>query len=106
MAALADQLRNMPEGSFLEMRTEIDGIKLIALAAKYKCKSTCFICAAEGAASTTEEQPYRTKHPDTHRNVQDRAVPRPALAARYFGIINKVDIHDQRRQHELGLEMK
>lgn len=88
------------------MRTEIGGIKLIALAARYTCKSTCFFCALEGAALTTEGQPYVTKYPDTHRNVEERAVPRPALAARYFGLFNKVDIHDQRRQHELGLKMK
>jgi len=35
-----------------------------------------------------------------------REVPRPAIAARYFGTFNAVDIHDQRRQSELGLESK
>lgn len=28
------------------------------------------------------------------------------MASRYFGKLNKVDVSDQRRQHELGLEMK
>ena len=35
-----------------------------------------------------------------------REVPRPAITARYFGTFNAVDIHDQRRQSELGLESK
>ena len=59
-----------------------------------------------GAVSTTQGQPYVTKWPDADRNINTREVARPALASCYFGIFNKVDIHDQRRQHELGLEMK
>ena len=35
-----------------------------------------------------------------------REVPRPAITARYFGTFNAVDIHDQRRQSELGSESK
>jgi hypothetical protein len=59
-----------------------------------------------GPAPTTEGLPYVTKFPDGDRNVMTREVPRPALVARYFGMFNACDIHDHRRQHELGLEMK
>jgi hypothetical protein len=106
MQELGDNLRNCPGGSYLELRGTIDGTKVIALAAKYNSKSTCFFCAPEGAAPTTEEEPYVTKWPDNYRNVKHREVPRPAMCSRYFMLFNKVDVHDQRRQHELGLEMK
>lgn len=43
---------------------------------------------------------------DEHRNVLTRDVFRPAAVSRYFMTFNFVDIHDQRRQHELGLETK
>ena len=62
--------------------------------------------APEGAAPTTPGQPYITKWPDANRSVITREVPRPAIAAGYFGTFNAVDIHDQRRQSELGLESK
>ena len=106
MAELDQHLRGMPGGSFLEMRATVDGIRVIALAAKYNSHKTCFFCAPEGAAPTTPGQPYITKFTDENRNGMTREVPRPALAARYFGTFNKVDVHDQRRQHELGLEEK
>jgi hypothetical protein len=103
---LEDALRGMPGGSTLEMRTTVDGVDLIAMGAKYNSKTTCFFCCPVGAAPTTEGLPYVTKFPDGDRNVMTREVPRPALVARYFGMFNACDIHDHRRQHELGLEMK
>jgi hypothetical protein len=89
------------------MRFIVDGVRVIAMAAKYNSKKTCFFCAPEGAAPTTQkEQAYITKWPDANRNLITREVPRPAMAARYFGTFNTVEIHDKRRQSELGLETK
>jgi hypothetical protein len=106
MKELEDQLRGMPGGSHLEMRTTVDGIPLIAMGAKFNSKKTCFFCCPVGAAPTTPGEPYVTKFPDADRNVHTRNVDRPALSARYFINFNAVDVHDQRRQAELALEQK
>jgi hypothetical protein len=103
---LEEQLRGMPGGSHLEMRATVDGISLIAVGSKYNSKKTCFHLAVDGAAPTTDGVPYVTQWPDENRNVLTRNVSRPALVSRYFLKFNKVDISDQLRQHELGLERK
>ena len=104
--ALEEQLRGMPGGSHLEMRSTVDGVNLIAVGSKYNSTKTVFHFASEGAGSTVDGVPYTTQWPDENGNVLTREVSRPALVSRYFLKFNKVDIHDQLRQHELGLEMK
>jgi hypothetical protein len=103
---LEEQLRGMPGGSHLEMRTTVDGVNLIAIGSKYNSKKTQFHVATEGAGSTVEGKPYISKYPDELGNVLTREVPRPAVVSRYFGEFNKVDIHDQLRQHEVRVEEK
>lgn len=76
------------------------------MAVKYNSTKTCFFILPEGAAPTTRGHPYFTRFTDGNRNVMTRAVDRPVVASRYFGKFSKVDVSDQRRQHELGLEMK
>ena len=88
------------------MDTVIQGAPLLAVAVKYNSTKTCFFILPEGAAPTTRGLPYFTRFTDGNRNVMTRAVDRPVVASRYFGKFNKVDVSDQRRQHELGLEMK
>ena len=44
------------------------------------------------------------KWPDEHGNVRTRPVPRPEIVGNYFGVSNKIDTHNQLRQHELALE--
>ena len=52
--ALEEQLRGMPGGSHLEMRTTVDGVNLIAVGSKYNSKKTVFHLASEGAGSTVD----------------------------------------------------
>ncbi len=104
--ALEEQLRGMPGGSHLEMRITVEGVNLIAIGSKYNSSKTSFHLLSEGAAPTTEGEPYVSQWADEHRNVLTRDVFRPAAVSRYFMTFNFVDIHDQRRQHELGLETK
>ena len=103
---LEEQLRGMPGGSHLEMTTEVDGVKLIAIGTKYNSKKTQFHLVTEGAGSTLPGRPYVSKFHDELGNVLTREVARPAAVSRYFSKFNKVDVHDHRRQHELGLERK
>ena len=96
----------MPGGSHLEMRTEIDGVKLIAIgSSKYNSKKTQLHLVTEGAGPTTPGLPYIATYHDELGNVLTREVSRPAVVSRYFKKFNMVDVHDQ-RQHELGLERK
>jgi hypothetical protein len=104
--ALEEQLRGMPGGSHLEMRTTVDGVSIIAIGSKYNSKKTQFHVATEGAGSTGAGKPYTSKYHDELGNVLTREVARPAVVSRYFGKFNKVDIHDHLRQHELALEEK
>jgi hypothetical protein len=104
--ALEEQLRGMPGGSHLEMRTTVDGVNLIAIGSKYNSKKTQFHVATEGAGSTKAGKPYVSKYHDELGNVLTREVARPAVVSRYFCKFNKVDIHDHLRQHELALEEK
>ena len=39
-------------------------------------------------------------------NIDVRYVPRPQVISRYFNDSNCIDMHNQLRQHELGLEKK
>ena len=105
-AELEEKLRGMPGGSSLEMKCEFQGITLMAVAYNYNSKKTLFFVAPEGAGTTLEGVPYTTKWPDDHRNVQSRDVPRPCICSRYFLKFNKVDKHNQMRQHELNVEGK
>ena len=106
MAELEENLRGMPGGSHLERKAIHEGISLMCVGYKYNSKGTLFFVAPEGAATTAEGEPYMTKWPDEWRNVLIRAVPRPALPSRYFILFNKVDKHNQMRQHELNVESK
>jgi hypothetical protein len=104
MVELEKNLRGMPGGSHLEMKSTIDGIVIIALAYKFNSKKTLFFSFAEGCATTTAGQPYVTQWPDENGNVLTREVDRPAAPSRYFLTFNSADTHDHRRQHELALE--
>ena len=106
MAELEEKLRGFPGGSHLEMKAEHEGVRLMFVAYKYNGKDTLYFVAPEGAATTAAGVPYMTKWPDEHRNVLSRAVPRPALPSRYFITFNRVDKHNQMRQHELNVESK
>ncbi len=104
--ALEDALRGAPGGSHLEMQAIINGHNYIAVGYKYNSKKTLFFLAPEGAGGTVDGEPYVTKWPDEHGNVMTRNVLRNLLVSRYFILFNKVDKHNQLRQHELGLEKK
>jgi hypothetical protein len=52
----------------------------------------------------TPGPPYIAKWPDEYGNIKHRKVPRPEIVGKYFGVSNKIDTHNQLRQHELALE--
>jgi hypothetical protein len=101
---LEDAMKDAPGGKWLTMKTTVDGIDILAIAYKYNSKKILFFCAPEGAGATIDGEPYITKWPDEHGNVQCRNVLRSVLCSRYFGLSNKVDRHNHLRQSELAIE--
>jgi len=55
---------------------------------------------------TTPGEPYVAKFQDGNGNLAQRDIPRPALISNYFAHCNVIDVHNQQRQGELGLESK
>lgn len=56
--------------------------------------------------STVEGRtPYIAMFKDKYGNNDQRHIPRPAAAERYFTHANKIDVHNHHRQHILGLEL-
>ena len=101
---LEDAMKDAPGGKWLTMKTTVEGIDILAIAYKYNSKKTLFFCAPEGAGATIDGEPYVTRWPDQHGNLQSRNVLRLVLCSRYFGMSNKVDRHNHLRQHELAIE--
>lgn len=97
-------MKDVPGGKWLTMKTTVDGIDILAIAYKYNSKKTLYFCAPEGAGATIDGEPYITKWPDEHGNVQCRNFLRLVLCSRDFGLPNKVDRHNHLRQSELAIE--
>ena len=57
-----------------------------------------------GAGHTEYGDPYIAKWTDTNGNRCERQIPRPHICSLYFQNCNGIDVHNQMRQKELGLE--
>ena len=88
----------------MEMKAVHEGISLMCVGYKYNSKGTLYFVAPEGSATTAVGEPYMTKWPDEFHNVLTREVSRPAPPSRYFIMFNKVEKHNQMRQHDLNME--
>jgi hypothetical protein len=66
--------------------------------------AVCVFLGTWDSGSSTPGPPYIAKWPDQYGNVKQRSVPRPEIVSRYFSVSNKIDTHNQLRQHELALE--
>lgn len=66
--------------------------------------SVCVFLGSWNCGSSTPGPHYIAKWPDQYGNIKQRSVPRPEIVGRYFSVSNKIDTHNQLRQHELALE--
>ena len=105
---LFEKLKDLPGGTQLVMEGVHSKIeeKLIAIGYKYLAKKVLFYIATANAGSTRPGQPYEMKFGDEYGNLESRFVPRPDVVAMYHGDANTVDVLNQLRQNELGLESK
>lgn len=64
----------------------------------------CLFLGTWDAGTTRPGQPYIAKWPDQFGNIKTREVLRPDIISKYFGSSNVIDVGNQLRQNELGLE--
>ena len=102
---IQDKMKNWPGGSHLVLETTTpEEVELLAIGYKYnKNKILCFL-ATKGAGHTEPGSPYKARWKDDNGNTNSRDVNRPEIVSKYFERSNKIDVHNQSRQHDLRLE--
>ena len=105
---LDETMKDMPGGTWivLEGTTEELNRKLVCIGYKYNKKTVLTFILTRGAGSSEPGDPYEARFPDKYGNLCVRHVARPQVIANYFKYSNKVDVHNQVRQFDIGLEKK
>ena len=109
MEALQELLQDKPGGCSAVFKGYDSTLKqdLLAIGWKFNNDTVLTFLATDGFASTSPSpEPYRMRFTDQHGNMQFRDVPRPILIQKHFQVLNTIDIHNQLRQQNLGLEQK
>ena len=99
-------MKDYPGGTWIVLESEVDSINLFAVGYKYNKKKILTFIGTRGAGSTNAGEPYEARFPDKFGNVCTRHVARPSVVSNYFNYSNCVDMHNQSRQFDLGLEKK
>jgi hypothetical protein len=103
-AYLQGVLQPLPAGSQLVTEGTYQDVPLLAIGYKYNRRKVLFFVATRGAGTTTPGDPYVQRWADDHGNLCVRQIPRPTILSEYFSASNAVDLHNQSRQADLGLE--
>ena len=105
---LDQTMKDMPGGTWivLEGTTEELNRKLVCIGYKYNKKTVLTFILTRGAGSSEPGDPYEARFPDKYGNLCVRHVTRPQVIINYFKYSNKVDVHNQVRQFNIGLEKK
>ena len=101
-------MKDMPGGTWIVMEGTPDkeGVDLVIVGYKYNKSKVLTFVMSKGAASTEAGKPYEAKFPDRFGNVCVRYVDRPMMVALIFTYLNVIDVWNQLRQFDLGLEKK
>ena len=97
-------LQPLPAGAKLVLEATYQDVPLLAIGYKYNRRKVLFFVATRGAGTTTAGDPYVQRWADEHGNLCVREIPRPTILSEYFSASNGVDLHNQSRQSDLGLE--
>ena len=103
---IEEKMKDWPAGSHLvlEGHATLEDVHLIAIGYRYNSRKTIFFLCHADAGPTECTDFYEAKWKDDNQNTQVRRIPQPEIIGRYFKCSNLVDIHNQARQYELGLE--
>ena len=101
---LQETMKDWPGGSYLNLRTTIDGVSVMATGYKYCNKKVLMFVWTEGAGHTEPGSPYLATWTDQNMNRCVRPIPRPSVISFYFERCNGIDVHNMMRQKELRLE--
>jgi hypothetical protein len=101
---IEETMLDWPAGSHLVLGATVNGVELLAIGYKYnKRKVMCFL-STKSSGHTKPGKSYEAKWKDENGNSRSRLVPRPFVVSEYFNNCNKIDLHNQSRQHDLKLE--
>ena len=103
-AFIEEKMKDWPAGSNLALQATVRGVDIVCMGYKYSKKKVLTFLFDKGAGSIKPGEPYVAKWKDQYLNTVSKLVPRPDVIAKYFKSSNKIDVHNQSRQHDLGLE--
>ena len=101
---LEKTMSKWPSGSYLNLTSTIDGVKLFATGYKYCNRKALMFLWTDGAGNTEPGSPYEATWIDNNGNRSVRFIERPSVISCYFERSNKIDVSNQMRQFELRLE--
>ena len=95
-------MADMPGGTYVVF--ECEELGLIAIGYKYNNNKVLHFIMTKDAGSTVPGPVYQVRYNDKFGNTQTRDVLRPQVVSEYFQVANIIDVANQMRQEELGLE--
>ncbi len=81
---------------------------LWAIGWKFNSSTKClkFLASDRAGSIAPSLNPYKIRFPDQFGNLTFRNIPRPEIVNEYYKYNNVIDVHNNYRQHNLGLEKK
>ncbi len=81
---------------------------LWAIGWKFNSSTKClkFLATETAGSIGPSPNPYKIRFPDQFGNLVFRNIPRPGIVDNYYRYNNVIDVHNNYRQHNLGLEKK
>jgi hypothetical protein len=105
MAILKARHGQRPAGHWVVMTTEINGVKLLAIAFAWSQKSISFFVSTVGTTTAALES-YASNFEDEYGNTCSKLIRRPEIVDFIYRFLPVIDNHNKSRQHLLKLEKK
>jgi hypothetical protein len=101
---IEETLKEEPGGTSIKLKSEVEGIKLVAISYKYNKRHVLHFIMSENTGSTKSGDPYQMKFSDDNGNIYSCDHPHPEVISDYFKESNCVEIHNQLCQYAVKLE--
>ncbi len=106
---IKNHLKDAPAGCHVIYRgvDHVSQQSLWAIGWKFnKSKVLTYLATDQAGSIAPASDPYKVKFPDRFGNMRFRNIPRPGIVQKYYLHNNCIDVHNNRRQHNLALEKK
>lgn len=104
-AILKARFKTRPAGHWVTMKTEIAGVRLIAIAYAWSQRGVSYILSTCGSTEPSDKL-YTSYFEDEFGNVGSKQILRPKIAHLLYEYLPLVDEHNKQRQKILALEKK